>query len=401
MSGTDSREALIPFGRYVRGRREQLRLSVQQVATALDLAPVSIYKIESGSRRYMGKLDKYAEVLQCDVAELRRLQPHRTPVADTVKRARANSKATKELQLHALEIETKDTKERELLVATQQLFRRELLEPFTEVASRIDGLQAGLDGSQHDETLAAFSALDEGELHQWTVVASALGQMAAATGAGVVVGGLAAFSAFTGMAALGTASTGAAIASLSGAAETSATLAALGGGSLAVGGWGVVGGTALLAGLVAAPALVAAGIGAFFADRYAYRKLVEQGDSLDDARAKLSRIEKELTMTWSWADRQRKILNELRAASSRPLSALEASIPGAPAPRREWSELGGDQPRVRFLTLVISTAIEAMNLPTWPLSDETSMSASDVKATSARYAALAKTTQSLLRGAPE
>jgi hypothetical protein len=59
---------------------------------------------------------------------------------------------------------------------------------------------------------------------------------------------------------LGTASTGTAIGTLSGAAATNATLAWLGGGALAAGGGGVAAGTAVLGGLVAIPALVVAGV---------------------------------------------------------------------------------------------------------------------------------------------
>ena len=56
------------------------------------------------------------------------------------------------------------------------------------------------------------------------------------------------------------ASTGTAIASLSGAAATNATLAFFGGGSIAAGGLGMAGGTMVLGGLVAGPALLAMGL---------------------------------------------------------------------------------------------------------------------------------------------
>ena len=59
------------------------------------------------------------------------------------------------------------------------------------------------------------------------------------------------------MASIATASTGAAISGLSGAAATSATLAAIGGGSLAAGGFGIAGGTAMLTGIVALPVIAA------------------------------------------------------------------------------------------------------------------------------------------------
>lgn len=76
---------------------------------------------------------------------------------------------------------------------------------------------------------------------------------------GVGLGALAAFGAYNGAMAFGAASTGTAIATLSGAAATNATLAFLGGGSLAAGGLGIAGGTAVLGGIVAAPILVVMG----------------------------------------------------------------------------------------------------------------------------------------------
>ncbi|WP_181882211.1 hypothetical protein [Helicobacter aurati] len=73
--------------------------------------------------------------------------------------------------------------------------------------------------------------------------------------AGTVAGAMAGFGAFGTAGLLATASTGTAIASLSGVAATNATLAWFGGGSLAAGGLGMAGGTMVLGGLVAAPVL--------------------------------------------------------------------------------------------------------------------------------------------------
>lgn len=77
---------------------------------------------------------------------------------------------------------------------------------------------------------------------------------------GAMAGAVTAFGAYGAAGALATASTGTAIASLSGAAATNATLAFFGGGSLAVGGLGMAGGTAVLGGLVAGPALAVLGV---------------------------------------------------------------------------------------------------------------------------------------------
>jgi flagellin-like hook-associated protein FlgL len=83
-----------------------------------------------------------------------------------------------------------------------------------------------------------------------------LGGVAQAAGAGAVT----AAAAFSLVGALAAASTGTAIATLSGVAATNATLAWLGGGALAAGGGGMAAGTAGLGGLVVAPALLVAGV---------------------------------------------------------------------------------------------------------------------------------------------
>lgn len=78
--------------------------------------------------------------------------------------------------------------------------------------------------------------------------------------AGTAGGALVAFGAYGAAQALACASTGTAIATLSGAAATNATLAFFGGGSLAAGGIGMAGGSVVLGGLVAGPALMVMGL---------------------------------------------------------------------------------------------------------------------------------------------
>jgi len=77
---------------------------------------------------------------------------------------------------------------------------------------------------------------------------------------GTASGALTAFGVYGTVGALASASTGTAIASLSGAAATNATLAWLGGGSLAAGGFGIAGGTMVLGGLIAGPAIAVTGL---------------------------------------------------------------------------------------------------------------------------------------------
>lgn len=78
--------------------------------------------------------------------------------------------------------------------------------------------------------------------------------------AGGMTGALVGFGAFSLVGVLGTAGTGTAISSLSGAAAVNATLAWLGGGTLAAGGLGMAGGVLALTGIVAVPALLITGI---------------------------------------------------------------------------------------------------------------------------------------------
>lgn len=116
--------------------------------------------------------------------------------------------------------------------------------------------------------------------------------MAGGTVSGAMAGAITAFGAYNAAGLLATASTGTAIASLSGAAATNATLAFFGGGSLAVGGLGMAGGTAVLGGLVAGPALVVLG---FVVEAKASANLDKAYSNL--AKAKKFRAEMDLAST--------------------------------------------------------------------------------------------------------
>ncbi|PKE28866.1 hypothetical protein CWS43_18615 [Rahnella sp. AA] len=82
-------------------------------------------------------------------------------------------------------------------------------------------------------------------------------------GFGGIVGGSMALGAWALVSAIGTASTGTAIGTLSGVAASNATLAWFGGGALAAGGAGMSGGMLVLGGIVAAPIIYFAAKGAW------------------------------------------------------------------------------------------------------------------------------------------
>lgn len=102
-----------------------------------------------------------------------------------------------------------------------------------------------------------FDKQEMAEMRKMSLLAgSVLGGVAGGAGAGA----LAAFGAYGATMTFATASTGTAIASLSGAAATNATLAFLGGGALAAGGGGMALGSAILSGAVAGPAIAVLGV---------------------------------------------------------------------------------------------------------------------------------------------
>lgn len=110
-----------------------------------------------------------------------------------------------------------------------------------------------------EENLDNLPAITEGSLEEMDDISLEATDVLGGGLAGIGAGALLGWGTYGGVMALGTASTGTAIAGLSGAAATNATLAWLGGGAIAAGGGGVALGTAVLGGIVAGPALLVAG----------------------------------------------------------------------------------------------------------------------------------------------
>lgn len=109
-------------------------------------------------------------------------------------------------------------------------------------------------------------------------------------GAGGLASGVAtALGAYSLAGALGSASTGTLIETLSGAAASNATLAFIGGGTLATGGLGIAGGSLVLGGLVAGPALMVMG---FIAGGVAGHKLEDAKANAKQATVACEQMEK-------------------------------------------------------------------------------------------------------------
>lgn len=158
---------------------------------------------------------------------------------------------------------------------------------------------------------------------------------AAGVGAGVLMG----FGTFGGVSALGMASTGTAIGSLSGVAATNATLAWLGGGSLAAGGGGMALGSAVLGGLIAGPALLVAG-GLFCAK--SKEKLNNAYSNLAEARkisAEIDLAVVELDNISKTAIQMRVLLNKIRE----PLADSLILLKSVTLINNDWKKLNSNQ----------------------------------------------------------
>lgn len=126
--------------------------------------------------------------------------------------------------------------------------------------------------------------------------------------------------------ALGTASTGTAIATLSGAAATNATLAALGGGAIAAGGGGIALGTTILGISTAGVALLVGGIIFSVVGNGTSQKADEALKQAEENRDKINKICAYLRKLSSAADSFQKTLNSLSAVYQKHLQILDVLV---------------------------------------------------------------------------
>lgn len=130
-----------------------------------------------------------------------------------------------------------------------------------------------------------------------------LGKMVGAGAAGAA----AAYAVYGGVMAFAAASTGTSISALSGVAAYNATMAAIGGGSLAAGGFGMAGGAMVLGGVVAAPIIAIAGWAFASHAEEALSDAYKTRDEVKEAVNKMSKAKNQLNKTVRYVD---KIYNE-------------------------------------------------------------------------------------------
>ena len=123
---------------------------------------------------------------------------------------------------------------------------------------------------------------------------------AAAAGA---TGAATSFAVYSGVMAFAAASTGTPITALSGAAAYNATMAAIGGGSLAAGGWGMAGGAMVLGAAAAAPILAVAGLAYALHAEKALANAEEQSKEVNKALEKMDLAEARLNKITNYIQR--------------------------------------------------------------------------------------------------
>lgn len=307
-----SRQAL---GQVVRELREARtpRLTQQALGTLAGYktgAGVTVSRIESGlSSPAHDRLAALADALGLSLDQLAMLAARRTEELRVAggRPADSTSLATLREQSQRLEQIIKERASRlapkvDAFNAAHDKARDDFLLPFVATADGISGapqpLSRGLDDAVPGEDAGAeaeaefrlqFTSFGVAQALSGAAGAAALGGAAGAA-VGGAAGAAAAYGSFKMAVTFGTASTGARIAGLYGAAARNAVLALLGGGTLAAGGRGVAGGTMFLKGIVAGPTVLLALGGGWMAVRRSSRQQQQQWQ------AKLDELERQLTV---------------------------------------------------------------------------------------------------------
>lgn len=213
---------------------------------------------------------------------------------------------------------------------------------FVEVAKQIEGAPQPDSEQLEDEDLTRDPKAEDEAAIRLRAARYGVARVLAVPGsaiAGAAVGGAAAYGTFIAAVSFGTASTGAAISGLSGAAATNAALALLGGGTLAAGGAGVAGGTMLLTGIVAAPALLLGVGGLVWMVRRNRRQQEELAERLSKAQDEIDATRRGFEALVEVFPRVTGSLNYIAVHASHALKRWEAQL----GPRPLWASMTEDQ----------------------------------------------------------
>ena len=210
-----------------------------------------------------------------------------------MKEANDTMKQAKEKQEAAVERFEKKNKSTTEIMDSLGTLELKILKSFEQFSDTIEKIQNRPDFKNINLSTGILPEYEAEELKKVSAGAGVLLGGVGGAAAGTAGGFAAAGATTSAVMALGTASTGTAISSLSGVAATNATLAALGGGSIAAGGGGMALGTAVLGGATLGVGLLVGGI--IF--NVTGSKL---SDKADEALKQAERTEKEVNKIYNY-----------------------------------------------------------------------------------------------------
>lgn len=201
-----------------------------------------------------------------------------------------------------------------------------ILKEFDDFSNTIEKIQNRPEFATYNRDGVTLPKYDKEELTKASVGAGVLlgGLGGAAIG---TAGGFAAAGATTSaVMALGTASTGTAIATLSGAAATNATLAALGGGAIAAGGGGIALGTTILGATTLGVGLLVGGVIFSFTGKKISDKADEAYEQMEEAENTINKICRYLSSLESLAKKYTNSLSTVREKYRETFQAVSYAV---------------------------------------------------------------------------
>lgn len=217
--------------------------------------------------------------------------------------------------------------------------------PFVELARRMRRA-----GTQLEAYTLEGVDLTPVHMDGWSWTVDAAMNTAAGAARAVAAGAASSEAAMALVGLYGTASTGTAIGSLSGAAATNATLAWLGGGSLAAGGGGMAAGSVVLGGITLAPILLVGGLVLSSEGEKALSEAHAYAARVERAIAEMTSLSRFLDAAAGRIDELEQVLDTLVARARPLLASTEAARPS----RRQLEQL---KRLVDAIVLVLSTPI--------------------------------------------
>jgi hypothetical protein len=271
--------------------------------------------------------------------------------------------------------------------------------PFLELAARVRDIPTAIGHPVPAEPCLDVDALVRLSVHEFAgVTMSTATALRLASGLGQGLARPAAEAVYAAVGAYATASTGAKISALNGAARDNATRAWLGRGSVASGGGGMAAGDLALRRIALLPLVLTTATAMALQMTQARMKARTEAARLTEAERALEEIRVELKQAWAWADEQRVVLTDLTAEGAELIAELDDSVPADGDV--VWNSLDDHAHKllVRALELVsMVVTIEALSIWSMLSTEETPPASGTAGANSAWIAAVLRQGHDLAR----